>query len=108
VHRLTPGIRANPQFRAADAPSRGLFPDTNWLKIEFSKSSVVVFPTTSPTAFTATCKSNGDQIERQIRPYRLQRHAGTPSRARRSASWWRELIITCNISDLISARPHSA
>ncbi len=61
------------------------FPMQNWLKIESSKSSVAVWPTTSPTAFTATCKSTATRSS-----VRFVRNASSvsavASRARRSAS----------------------
>ncbi|MDB6018149.1 MAG: hypothetical protein JWR19_2638 [Pedosphaera sp.] len=44
-------------FFIASLTSTHHFPMQNWLKIESSKSSVLVFPTISPTAFTAIRKS---------------------------------------------------
>ena len=45
----------------------------NWLKMESSKSSVVVLPTISPTALTAMRKSSATSSSDQVRAQRLDR-----------------------------------
>ena len=83
LHQSPPGVPAS--FCLPASPALAHFPKQNWLKIESSKSSVVVLPTISPTALTAM-RSSAAASSRVSSAFSTPTVRCVASRARPSAS----------------------